>query len=224
MAEKIPEPVEDIDKELLEREEQSGKVHLDNLKTYAAVLKETISGTRQQKQEFQIKALLDTDIADEFEKLVATQLTYLFPQLAQKHLKRSLEPILRGQRALPSFPPGGPRYSDRIVVRGYTILEKSLSVCKITEQEYVRSVDVDFVHVLQDFEIHKVCPAVEYTPARLPIPDSCVPTTREGEPIAVRSFARVLELITYLDCFDPPLGPDTVPLNNPEEKSKDLGK
>ncbi|TGO25751.1 hypothetical protein BPAE_0073g00170 [Botrytis paeoniae] len=248
MAEERPEPVEDIDKHILELEEQieeeykvfchrrsirhSGNINPDNSKAYVAELEQTLSDTRQRSQELQIKALLGADIIDQFEKLVATQLTCVFPQLEQKYLERNWEPILCGERPLPLFPPGGPIYPDRvpklfkieikIVVKAYTILESSLSICKITKQEYVRSIVIESVHELQESQFHKACTAVAYTPDILPISDSLLPITKEGGRIAVQSFARVGEIVSYLYCFDPPLSPETVPLENREVKYKDL--
>ncbi|TGO48859.1 hypothetical protein BCON_0227g00020 [Botryotinia convoluta] len=248
MEQEKPEPVENIDKQILELEEQieqeykefchrrsirhGGKVNPDNPKAYVAELEQTLSDTRQRSQQLQIKSLLGADIGDQFEQLLATQLTYVFPQLEQKYLERNWEPILCGERPLPPFPPGGPVYPDRvpklfkigikIVVKAYTILERSLSVCKITKQEYERSIDIESVHELQESQFQKACTAVEYTPAILPIPDSLLPTTKEGGRIAVQSFACVGEIVSYLYCFDPPLGPDAVPLENPEVKYKDL--
>ncbi|KAF7940031.1 uncharacterized protein EAE98_000158 [Botrytis deweyae] len=244
------EPVEDIQKEILELEEQveqeykefcyhrsirhGRKVNLDNLKEYIAVLEQSLFNTCQRNQQLQIKLLFGADIGDQFEKLVARQLTHVLPTIEQRYLRRNWKPIRGGKRPLPRFPPGGPIYLNRapklfkiqikIVVKVYTILEGSLCVCKITEQEYEHSIDVASVHELQEYQFEKVCTETEYYSIGLPVYNRFLPTTREGVKIAVRSFARVIERLSYFFCFDPPLSPDAVRLENPVAKDKDLGK
>ncbi|TGO33750.1 hypothetical protein BHYA_0229g00150 [Botrytis hyacinthi] len=242
------EPVEDIDNEILELEGQveqvykefchhrsirhSREVSFDNLKTYVAVLEQTLCNTFQRSQQLQIKLLFGADIGNQFENLVATLSTHVFPQVEEKYLKRNWEKILRGKRPLPRFPPGGPVYLNRapklfkiqikLVIKAYTILESSLCVCKITEHEYEDSIDVESVHELLEYQFEEACTEVEYPSDTLPIPNSFLPTTSEGGKIPVRSFARVIERISYFFCFDPPLSPDAVPLENLVAKDKDL--
>ncbi|KAF5876340.1 uncharacterized protein Bfra_002745 [Botrytis fragariae] len=229
MAEERPEPVEDIDKQILELEKQIEQEY--KVSAIAAQYDTAEKPTAIIPKQLQIKDLLGADIEDQFEKLAAAQLTCVFPQLKQKYLERNWEAILCGERPLPPFHPAvlSPhrvpklfKIEIRILVKAYTILESSLSVCKIPTQEYVRSIDIESVHERQEFQLHKACTAVAYTSDILHIPDSLLPVTKEGVRIAVQSFARVGELVSYLYCFDPPLSPETVPLENPEAKYKDL--
>ncbi|KAF7884015.1 hypothetical protein EAF00_011327 [Botryotinia globosa] len=244
------EPVKDIENEILELEgqveqeykefcyhrsiRQNREVSFDNLKAYVAVLEQTLSNTFQRSQQLQIKLLFGADIGNQFENLVATLLTHLFPQVEEKYLKRNWEKILRGKRPLPRFPPGGPVYLNRspklfkiqikLVIKAYTILESNLCVCKLTEKEYDDSIDVESVHELQEYQFEEACTEVEYPADTFPIPNSFLPTTSEGRKIPVQSFARVIERISYFFCFDPPLSPDAVLLENLVAKDKDLGK
>ncbi|KAF7918694.1 uncharacterized protein EAE97_011789 [Botrytis byssoidea] len=242
------EPVEGIENEILELERQveqeykdfcyhrsirqNREVSFDNLKAYVAVLEQTLLNTFQRSQQLQIKLLFGADIGNQFENLVATLLTHLFPQVEEKFLKRNWEKIRRGKRPLPRFPPGGPVYLNRtpklfkiqikLVIKAYAILESNLCVCKIKEQEYDDSIDVEAVHELQEYQFEEACTEVEYPADTFPIPNSFLPTTSEGGKIPVQSFARVIERISYFFCFDPPLSPDAVPLENLVAKDKDL--
>lgn len=66
-------------------------VSFDNLKGYVAVLEQTLLNTFQRSQRLQIKLLLGADIGNQFENLVATLSTNLFPQVEEKYLKRNWE-------------------------------------------------------------------------------------------------------------------------------------